>query len=61
MGWINRRQQERDHSGQRDTCAGCGHKGTDRDPLSLSDEGFRTHRRHFTDENSGYYGREQKR
>ncbi|WP_369211341.1 hypothetical protein [Streptomyces flavofungini] len=28
MGWIDSKQQERDHNGQRNTCVGCGRDGT---------------------------------
>lgn len=59
MRWINVAQQRRDHNGQRDICAACGHDGTGRDPLVLADDGFRVHRSHTTDPRSGYRGRSQ--
>jgi hypothetical protein len=59
MGWINSRQQKRDHNGQRNTCAACGHDGTSRDPLVLTNDGFRVHRSHTADPQSGLYGAEQ--
>jgi hypothetical protein len=58
MGWINSRQFERDHNGQRNICAACGHDGTNADPLVL-DDGYRVHTSHTTDVNSGLYGRQQ--
>jgi hypothetical protein len=58
--WVCASQQERDHRGLRDVCAACGHDGTDRDPLTLDDEGYRVHRSHTTDHTSGLYYREQK-
>lgn len=59
MRSINARQQARDHNGQRNICAACGHDGTTRDPLVLADDGFRVHRSHTTDPSSGLYGTAQ--
>jgi hypothetical protein len=59
MGWINNAQFERDHNGQRDTCAACGHDGTQARPLVLDDEGCRVHRDHTDDPASGMYGHRQ--
>lgn len=59
MGWISARQQQRDHNGQRNNCAGCGHDGTTADPLVKDNEGFRVHQSHTTDPNSGLYGQQQ--
>jgi len=61
MGWISKSQQVRDHRGLRDVCAADGRKGSKADPLGLSDDGSRIHKRHFTENNSGYCGREQKK
>lgn len=59
-GWINTTQQRRDHNGQRDTCAACGHDATGRDPLVKTTDGYRIHRSHTTDPRNGYYGLAQK-
>jgi hypothetical protein len=60
MGWISHQQQQRDHCGLRNCCAGCGQEGTQRDPLALDDEGYRVHTSHFTDPKSGLYGHQQR-
>jgi hypothetical protein len=60
MAWISKGQQERDHRGLRDVCSADGRKGTPADPLGLSDNGSRIHKRHFTAPGNGFYGREQK-
>jgi hypothetical protein len=60
MGWISGEQQKRDHRGLRDVCAADGRKGTKGDPLALTDEGSRIHKRHFSDPKSGFKGRQQK-
>lgn len=61
MGWISGSQQKRDHTGLRNCCAACGHKGTDTDPLGLDDDGSRVHERHFTETKpGGLFGRKQK-
>jgi hypothetical protein len=57
--WISLGQQKRDHSGNRDYCAACGHQFTARNPMGLDDEGWRVCVRHFTDPNSGLYGKAQ--
>ncbi len=54
-GYINNAQQRRDHNGQRNICAACGHDGTHADPLVKSLDGYRIHREHTTDPRSGYY------
>lgn len=59
-GYINAAQQRRDHNGQRNTCAACGHDGTPNDPLVKTLDGFRAHRSHTTDPRSGLYGQQQK-
>ena len=59
MGWINGQQFERDHNGQRNICAACGHEGTDANRLRLDDEGYRVHTSHLVDVNSGLHGRQQ--
>ncbi|WP_458089447.1 hypothetical protein [Streptomyces malaysiensis] len=59
MRWINSRQQTRDHAGQRNICAACGHDGTSRDPLINNTDGFRVHRSHTTDQRHGLYGTAQ--
>jgi hypothetical protein len=59
MGWISARQQERDHQGQRNICAACGHDGTTPDPLTVTDDGMRVHTSHTTDPRSGLYGHQQ--
>lgn len=61
MGWISKEQQKRDHRGLRDVCAADGRKASDKDPLGVSDDGFRIHKRHFKDPKTGFFGREQKR
>lgn len=60
MGWISKSQQERDHNGQRNRCAACGHEGKRTDPLTKDDSGSRVHTSHTTDPRSGLYGRQQK-
>jgi hypothetical protein len=59
-GFINAAQQRRDHNGQRDICAACGHNGTSRDPLVKATDGYRVHRSHTTDPRNGYYRQEQR-
>lgn len=59
-GYINPAQQARDHNGQRNICAACGHNGTNADPLVKATDGFRIHRTHTTDRRSGYYGLSQR-
>jgi hypothetical protein len=59
MRWISAQQQQRDHAGLRHICAADGRPGTDADPLDLDDVGFRVHRSHFSDPNSGLYGHQQ--
>lgn len=59
MRWINSKQQQRDHNGQRNTCAACGHPGTGADPLVLSADGWRVHRSDTTDPRSGFYRQAQ--
>ncbi len=55
--WISPAQQQRDHSGQRNTCAACGHDATATDPLVVDvTDGIRVCRSHFDDQGSGYYG-----
>lgn len=60
MGWISGAQQKRDHNGQRNICAACGHEGTTRNPLVKTTDGARIHRSHTTDRKSGYYNQEQR-
>lgn len=60
MGWISKEQQKRDHSGLRNVCAADGRKGTKQDPLGLSGEGYRIHKRHFEDPKDGFYRGGQK-
>lgn len=57
--WISTEQQRRDHAGLRESCAACGVEGTTRNPLVLDDEGYRVHRSHITDPESGLYQRGQ--
>ena len=59
MRVIHVRQQQRDHIGQRNICAACGHDGTTRDPLVLTDNGFRVHQSHTADPRDGLYGTAQ--
>lgn len=59
-GYISAAQQARDHAGQRNFCAACGHDGTAADPLVKTLDGFRAHRSHTTDPRSGLYGQAQK-
>ena len=59
LRFISTAQQKRDHAGQRNICAACGHPGTRLNPLELDDEGYRVHRRHLNDPASGLYGRRQ--
>lgn len=59
MGWINHTQQQRDHAGLRDVCSACGHSTSLRNPLVLSDDGYRIHKSHTTDPSNGFYGRHQ--
>ena len=59
MHFIHVRQHQRDHQGQRNTCSACGHDGTSRDPLVLTNDGFRVHQSHTTDPRDGLYGKEQ--
>lgn len=59
-GWIHSRQQQRDHNGQRNICAACGHTGTGTDPLVLDDTGMRVHQQHTEDPTSGLYGHQQR-
>ncbi len=55
--WISPAQQRRDHNGQRNTCAACGHDSTANNPLVVDvTDGMRVHRSHFDDPRSGYYG-----
>lgn len=54
MGWISETQFERDHNGQRNICAACGHDGSETNPLVVED-GSRIHVSHTADQNSGYY------
>lgn len=62
MRWISKGQQERDHAGQREICAACGHPKTTTDPLVLTKAdgsypgGNRVHRSHTTDPADGLYG-----
>lgn len=58
-GYINTTQQARDHNGQRNICAACGHDGTKADPLVKTLDGHRIHRNHTTDPRSGYYRQAQ--
>jgi hypothetical protein len=58
-GYINTTQQARDHKGQRNTCAACGHPGTASDPLVLATDGYRVHLSDTTNPRSGYYGQKQ--
>lgn len=60
MGWINGRQQRRDHGGQREICAADGHPGTADNPLAVSDTGYGVHASHFADPADGFHGRQQK-
>ncbi len=60
MGWINRNQQQRDHAGQRNTCAACGRPGSHSHPLTTADDGYRVHASHTTDPTSGYHGHAQR-
>lgn len=61
MSWISQKQQQRDHTGLRETCAACGHDATPQDPLAVSDTGSRVHARHLTDPDSGLHGAHQRR
>jgi hypothetical protein len=54
-GWISATQFERDHNGQRNICAACGHNGSKANPLVVDEDGSRIHTSHTTDQNSGYY------
>lgn len=57
--WISPAQLARDHNGQRNTCACCGHDGTTADPLVIGvEDGMRVHRSHYSDPRTGYYGQE---
>lgn len=58
-GWISSGQQTRDHNGQRNICAACGHNGTGSDPLVNDNRGYRVHRSHTTNPRSGLYGQQQ--
>lgn len=60
MGWISSRQQERDHSGQRNVCAADGREGTADDPLVVADDGMRVHVSDTTDPSNGYFGAQQR-
>ena len=53
---LSERQKVRDSAGLRDSCAACGHHPAERDPLVISDDGFRIHLPHVLDPSSGYYG-----
>jgi hypothetical protein len=55
MTRVHRDQKKRDRTGRGNICAACGHSGTRRNPLSLTDTGFRIHESHFTDPYSGFY------
>lgn len=60
MAWINADQLARDLGGLRNVCAACGSRETSRDPLVLSDDGYRVHHSHVTDPRSGLYGHGQR-
>lgn len=60
MSWISNKQQQRDHSGQRDKCGACGHGATPAQPLALTNKGTRVHASHMTDRSSGLFGQQQK-
>jgi hypothetical protein len=57
--WVNDAQFERDHNGLRNSCAVCGHDGTETDPLVCDTEGYRIHQSHTEDPDSGCYGTAQ--
>lgn len=61
VAWISKDQQERDHRGLRNVCATDGRDASAKDPLSVSDTGSRLHKRHFSDKDNGWFGREQKK
>ena len=59
MSWISSEQQARDHKGLRNICGACGHPGTAKNQLGLSNCGSRIHMSHFNDPNDGFYGQRQ--
>lgn len=54
---VNARQRGRDRSGLHNVCAACGHTGSRRNPLTLSDSGSRICESHVLDPDSGFHGR----
>jgi hypothetical protein len=56
---VNAAQFERDHNGLRNVCAVDGRDGTEADPLVVDTDGYRIHRSHTEDPNSGCYGTAQ--
>lgn len=59
MGWVSKRQQDRDHNGLRNVCAADGRPGTKADPLGKSTDGSRIHKSHLNTPGNGFYGQEQ--
>jgi hypothetical protein len=52
----NEAQQRRDACDLRSSCAACGHRETDRNPLVLAADGYRVHVTHVNEPGNGYYG-----
>lgn len=52
---VNESQQRRDREGMRGICAACGHPQSGEDPLVVDRFGYRVHKSHTTDPESGLY------
>lgn len=61
MTYINDAQRQRDrNSDLANACPACGRDATDTDPLIPDIDGWRVHRSHTEDPNSGCYGTAQR-